>query len=93
MTFPQFKQRLTRTGLGPSGFLSSIAARMIHSSLLAARSASSMLHLVNKNFYTGSGPYAFLVRLSITCESSSKTIPFMPSRIAFCTLSRSGFET
>ena len=51
IAFPQNRHIVTSIGLGPSGLLSSIAARMIHSSLLAARSASSMLHLINKNFY------------------------------------------
>ena len=60
IAFPQNRHIVTSIGLGPSGLLSSIAARMIHSSLLAARSASSILHLVNKNFYTRLGS----VRLS-----------------------------
>ena len=60
IALPQKRHIVTSIGLGPSGFLSSIAARMIHSSLLAARSASSMLHLVNKNLYTRLGS----VRLS-----------------------------
>ena len=34
-----------------------------------------------------------LSRFERETQASSKTIPFMPSRIAFCTLSRSGFET
>ena len=52
IAFPQNRHIVTSIGLGPSGLLSSIAARMIHSSLLAARSASSMLHLINKNFHS-----------------------------------------